>query len=213
MDANFPRVSVIVVNYNGIEHLGDCFSTLLKLDYPKDLIEYILVDNGSTDQSVRYVEKNFPDVQILRNSQNRGFAGANNQAANSAKGDILAFLNNDMKVHPLWLRKLVDKFRESSEDLACVSSKILNYEGDKVDFIGGGFTPFGISFQLDFGKSLKEIEYEDQDKEKELLFGCGGAMAIKRKVSSGNLEDLTKITSLILRMLTLVGGCGLWGTG
>jgi GT2 family glycosyltransferase len=191
MDADFSRVSIVVVNYNGIEHLGDCFSSLLKLDYPKDLIEYILVDNGSMDQSVRYVKNKFPEVQILKNSRNRGFAGANNQAARTAKGEILAFLNNDMKVHPLWLRKLVDKFRQSSNDLACVSSKILNYDGDKIDFIGGGFTPFGISFQTDFGRPVEEIEDEEQDTEKELLFGCAGAMAMKKNVflESGGFDE------------------------
>lgn len=191
MDANFLRVSVIVVNYNGVEHLDECFSSLLKLDYPKDLIEYILVDNGSTDQSVRYVEKNFPHVQILRNKKNKGFAGGNNQAAKIAKGEILAFLNNDMKAHPLWLRSLVNKFITSKDDLVCVSSKILNYDGNKIDFIGGGFTPFGISFQSDFGKSIKEVESEKQDVEKELLFGCAGAMAIKKDIflKSGGFDE------------------------
>jgi GT2 family glycosyltransferase len=182
MNENFQKVSIIVVNYNGLSYLRDCFTSLMEIDYPKELLEYILVDNGSTDGSLKYMEKRFPDVRIIRNNQNKGFAGANNQGANAAKGEMLAFLNNDMKVHPLWLRKLVDKFEESTEDLACVSSKILNYDGHTIDFIGGGFTPFGISFQIDFGKSVKDIANEKQDTEKELLFGCGGAMAIKKNV-------------------------------
>lgn len=191
MNKAFPEVSIIIVNFNGLNYLHDCFTSLMEIDYPKEQVEYILIDNGSTDGSVNYIEKRFPNVRILMNNQNRGFAGANNQGAIMAKGEILAFLNNDMKVHPLWLKKLVDKLRESSEDLACVSSKILNYEGDKFDFIGGGFTPFGISFQLHFGKSVKEIEFREQDKEKELLFGCGGAMAIKKNVfmESGGFDE------------------------
>jgi len=182
MNKDFPEVSIIVVNYNGLNYLYDCFTSLMEIDYPKELLEYILVDNGSTDGSVKYMEKRFPDVRILTNTCNRGYAEANNQAAKAANGEILAFLNNDMKVHPLWLKTLIDKFMESSEDLVCVSSKILNYEGDKIDFIGGGFTPFGISFQLAFGKPVEEIDNEIENHERELLFGCGGSMAIKKKV-------------------------------
>lgn len=185
------EVSIIVVNHNGMKYLEDCFSSLLEMDYPGDLLEYILVDNGSTDGSIDYMENKFPFVRILSNHENRGFAEANNQAAKAARGEILAFLNNDMKVHPLWLRKLVDKLRASSEDLACASSKILNYTGDKIDFIGGGFTPLGISFQIDFGKSVEEIANEKHDMEKELLFGCGGAMVVRRNVflESGGFDE------------------------
>jgi len=182
MENKYPEVSVIVANHNGMKYLEDCFSSLMKMDYPRELLEYILVDNGSTDESINYMKIKFPFVRILSNSQNRGFAEANNQGAKAAKGKVLALLNNDMKVHPLWLKKLLDKFLQSSEDLACVSSKILNYDGDKIDFIGGGFTPFGTSFQVDFGKSVKQIGGDSQDEEKELLFACGGAMAIKKEV-------------------------------
>jgi len=191
MIRDYPSVTIIVVNHNGMLFLEDCFSSLMRLDYPKNLLDFILVDNGSKDRSVEYIEVKFPNVRILRNSQNRGFAEANNQAAKAAKGEILAFLNNDMKVHPLWLRKLVDKFMASSEDLACVSSKILNYDGNKIDFIGGGFTPFGISFQIHFGMPIEGVNEESRESEKELLFPCGGAMAIKKEVylNSGGFDE------------------------
>ena len=191
MEHNYPEVSVIVANHNGLKYLGDCFSSLIKMDYPKELLEYILVDNGSTDESINYMKSNYPFVRILSNSENRGFAEANNQGAKAANGKVLALLNNDMKVHPLWLKTLLDKFLQSSEDLACVSSKILNYDGDKIDFIGGGFTPLGTSFQVDFGKPVKQIDTDSQDEEKELLFACGGAMAIKREIylESGGFDE------------------------
>lgn len=182
MDKYSIKGSIIVVNYNGLDHLDGCFSSIMQIDYPKELLEYILVDNGSTDGSVKYMESNFPEVRIIRLDRNYGFAKANNEAAKIAQGEILALLNNDIKVHPSWLKKLIDKFVESSGDLACVSSKILNGDGNKVDFIGGGFTPFGISFQVDFGKPLKEIDDEKEDKEKELLFACGGAMAVRKDI-------------------------------
>lgn len=191
MERNYPEVSVIVANHNGLKYLKDCFSSLIKMDYPRELLEYILVDNGSTDESINYIKSKYPFVRILSNSENRGFAEANNQGAKAANGKVLALLNNDMKVHPLWLKKLLDKFLQSSENVACVASKILNYDGDKIDFIGGGFTPFGTSFQVDFGKPMKESDTGSQDQEKDLLFACGGAMAIKREVylESGGFDE------------------------
>lgn len=104
MENKYPEVSVIVANHNGMKYLEDCFSSLMKMDYPRELLEYILVDNGSTDESINYMKNKFPFVRILSNSQNRGFAEANNQGAKAAKGKVLALLNNDMKVHPLWLK-------------------------------------------------------------------------------------------------------------
>ncbi len=191
MKDKYLEVSVIVVNYNGLNYLKDCFSSLIKLDYPKELLEYFLVDNGSTDESINYMKSKYPFVRILSNSENRGFAEANNQGAKAANGQVLALLNNDMKVHPLWLKKLVDRFLESTENVACVSSKILNYCGDRIDFIGGGFTPFGASFQVDFGKPVNQIDTDSQDQKKELLFACGGAMAIKREIylESGGFDE------------------------
>jgi len=182
MGNKYLEVSIIVVNHNGMKYLENCFSSLLEMDYPRELLEYILVDNGSTDGSINYMEGKFPFVRILSNRENIGFAEANNQGAKAARGKVLALLNNDMRVHPLWLKKLIEKFLHSSEDLVCVSSKILNYDGDKIDFIGGGFTPFGTSFQVDFGKVMEQIDANSEDLEKELLFACGGAMAIKREI-------------------------------
>ena len=86
-------VSVIVVNWNGKEHLEGCFTSLKKQTY--DSLELLLVDNASVDGSVGYVEGCFPMVNVLVNPENRGFGPAVNRGVEQAKGAYVLFLNND----------------------------------------------------------------------------------------------------------------------
>ncbi|MEZ4689091.1 MAG: glycosyltransferase [Ignavibacteria bacterium] len=70
-------ISIIIPNFNGKDHLKDCFDSLYKQSY-KDF-EIFLVDNNSTDDSIRFTEKNYPEVKIIRFNYNSGFAIAVNQ--------------------------------------------------------------------------------------------------------------------------------------
>ena len=170
-----PLVSIIVINYNGFSLLKDCFSSLKNLTYPSDCIEFIMVDNGSSDKSLLLMKEHFPDVKIIENKKNLGFAEPNNMAASMAEGEYLAFINNDMKVSPDWLIKLVEAIRNSPPDVICVGSKILNWHGETVQFAGGGLAFDGRGFEL---SSLPE----HKETYPPILFACGGAMLIKRDV-------------------------------
>lgn len=64
-----PPVSIIVINYNGFDLLKDCFTSLKNLTYPAKSIEFIMVDNGSSDRSVVFMKENFPDVKIIENKK------------------------------------------------------------------------------------------------------------------------------------------------
>ncbi len=102
-----PFVSVIVLNYNGKGYLHTCLSSLCNLNYPAQLYEILLVDNGSEDGSVDYVKKHFPRVKVIESSVNLGFAGGNNLGIGKATGDYVALLNNDTAVEQDWLAELV----------------------------------------------------------------------------------------------------------
>src|SRR5438045_7396144 len=97
-NSNLPLVSVIVLNYNGLRYLDDCFRSLLDLDYPAASLELLLVDNGSTDESLAFMAAHFPQVRVHRLAQNIGFAAGNDAGAEVARGEYLAFLNNDTRV-------------------------------------------------------------------------------------------------------------------
>src|SRR6476620_9771622 len=94
----YPSMSVVVLNYNGLKHLEPCYNSLLALDYPGEPPELMLVDNGSTDGSVSFMGERFPGVRIVETGSNLGFAGGNDFGAEAANGHYIAFLNNDTRV-------------------------------------------------------------------------------------------------------------------
>src|SRR4030066_704578 len=112
---DYPLVTISVVNLNGKDYLGECLSSIKEMEYPMDKIEIIVVDNGSTDESGEFIKENYPDIKIIKNSKNMGFAYANNQAAKKAGGEYIAFLNNDMKVDKDWLAELLKPIYRNKE--------------------------------------------------------------------------------------------------
>ncbi|MBW4630635.1 MAG: glycosyltransferase [Iphinoe sp. HA4291-MV1] len=185
--SNLPTVTVIVLNYNGLRHLQDCFSSLLKLDYPKDRLELMLVDNASTDSSIGYVQASFPQVRIVRNEENLGFASGNNCGAREATGEYIIFLNNDMWVDPQFVQGLV-KAVQSEPGVVSVGAKILNWDGTRFDFVGCASHFAGFAYQEGMGKPFTSDQFCNI---KPLLFACGGAMLIDRQVflEVGGFDD------------------------
>jgi GT2 family glycosyltransferase len=169
-----PGVSLVILNWNGREHLGPVLSSTQKLDYPADRLEVIVADNASSDGSSAYVRDNFPAVRLIELDRNYGFAEGNNRAAAAAGHEWLAFLNNDMRVEPDWVSKLVAPVLTNPK-LGAVSSKILNWDGTAIDFIGAGINFQGFGFQIDHGKRASE-----KDVARRLLCPCGGAMLVRK---------------------------------
>jgi len=154
--------------------------SLNNLDYSKPLVEIIVVDNGSTDESLKFVQETQPNIKLIRNPLNYGFARASNQGAEAAGGEWLAFINNDMRLEPDWAQRLLEALSQRGEDVVCAGSKILSWDGGRVDFIGGSMAFNGHAFQRHFGEPVEAVE---QPREvQETLFACGGAMLIRRDV-------------------------------
>ena len=102
-----PDVSVCIANWNCVELLRRCLRSLF--DQPQGVtLEVVVVDNGSTDGAAEMVAAEFPQVVLIRNTDNRGFARASNQAAAAARGKFLFFLNNDTLVPAGTLRQFLD---------------------------------------------------------------------------------------------------------
>ena len=178
-------MSVIVVNLNGRALLGECLSSIAAQEHAA--AQVILVDNGSTDDSVDFVHHTFPAVQVIEAGRNLGFAAGCNLGARYAAGEFLAFLNNDARADPGWLRAMVDAAR-ADPAIACVGAKILNQEGQAIDFVGTGMTLSGRGFQIDEGMPATLDWY---DEPREVLAPCGGAMLIRRDLfwQMGGFDD------------------------
>lgn len=183
-----PTISVVVINLNGKHYLEACFTSLLNQNYPADLVELILVENGSHDGSSAFVAERFPTVQILQNAQNVGFAPAVNQGAAAASGHYLALINNDAHAHPDWLREMVELLERNRErGVVCVGAKMLDLEGRHIDFGGGAASFYGIGYQFFYRLPVEAARTEEQD----MLFACGGAMLVERDIflRTGGFDD------------------------
>ncbi|MFQ5585239.1 MAG: glycosyltransferase family 2 protein [Thermodesulfobacteriota bacterium] len=131
-----PVVSVVIANRNGLRFLKGCLTTLTAQHYCN--FEIIVVDNGSMDGSVRFIRETYPEVSVIENGDNRGFAAANNQGIAVARGRYVALLNNDTEVDREWLHRLVASAETSPPDVGMWACKILSLEDrETIDSVGG----------------------------------------------------------------------------
>jgi GT2 family glycosyltransferase len=128
-----PVCSLIVVNYNGLDHLKSCFTALHNLAYPRRQLDLILVDNGSQDGSIDCVRQTFPAVRTFVNTENN-FAKALNLGVAQAKGQYIGFLHNDVTVEAQWLKGLV-KLLDEQSNAGGAAGKIL-FKNGRVNSVG-----------------------------------------------------------------------------
>jgi GT2 family glycosyltransferase len=117
-----PPVSIVILTYNGSKFINGLMSSLLDQDYPLYRIEFIVVDNGSQDNTVALIQRNFPEVKCIALPRNIGFAAGNNVGYHNASNAYLVFLNQDTICHRHWLRGLVRPMLDDSQLAACVSN-------------------------------------------------------------------------------------------
>ena len=110
--ADYPVVSVIIPVRNRPAEIVACLNTLMQLDYPADRLETIVVDDASDDNTATVVER-FSGVRLIRMAQHRQASFCRNRAAETARGDILAFIDSDCLADPAWLKALVPAFRDT----------------------------------------------------------------------------------------------------
>jgi len=172
-----PLVSIIVVNWNGKEYLRDCLPSLHAQTFYN--FEVILVDNGSTDGSVEYVQRNFPGwVRILTNTQNEGFSGGNNRGIRAASGKYIVLLNNDAQADTCWLEELV-KVAEENPRAGMLACKIYLQGGSKIiDNVGHLIYRDG----LNRGRGRLEADHGQYENLEEVLFPSGCAALYRRQM-------------------------------
>ncbi|MCX6745862.1 MAG: glycosyltransferase family 2 protein [Candidatus Parcubacteria bacterium] len=173
------RVGIIIVNYNGLEYLSDCLTSLLNLDYPRGEYKIFLVDNASTDDSVNFVKNNFPQIEIIINKENLGFAEGNNigmKKALSENFDYVCLINQDTISEPDFLHKLVAN-AEGDESIAAVQPRLMLYpEKDKVNSLGNSIHYLGFGFS-----SGGYQNFDGNLQPKEIAYASGAAVLIKKE--------------------------------
>jgi GT2 family glycosyltransferase len=171
-----PRVSIVIVNYNGYRWLKMFMPYFLHTRYPN--FEIIVVDNASNDESVKYLRHNFNNIQVIELKENKGFAEGTNFGARAASGEVLAFLNNDMEVPEDWLIEATSKLM-SNELVAAVQCKIMQFENkNMIEAIGLSVDKYGIAQRIGYN----EVDVGQYDNLKEIGACAGGAMLIWKHI-------------------------------
>ena len=163
-----PFVSVIVLNFNGAHFLPTCLNALRTQTYPAQRFEVIVTDNGSTDESLPLLKREYPWVRILENGRNLGFSRANNAAVRVAEGEYVILLNNDTAPEPMWIEKMVE-VAESDPKIGVVSGHLrLYYDQLELRLETETFTPpndprhLGLMvYEVDTGTFRSVTQYLD----------------------------------------------------
>ncbi|MDO5655859.1 MAG: glycosyltransferase family 2 protein [Flavobacteriaceae bacterium] len=174
------KTAVVILNWNGIELLKKFLPSVTENSPQADIY---IVDNASTDDSVIFVKSNFPEVKIIQNSENLGYAGGYNEGLKSIDADIYCLLNSDVEVTKNWLSAFENIFK--NPEIAAAQPKILDFNHkNKFEYAGaaGGFLDnFGYPYCR--GRVFWTLE-EDQgqyDDEIEIFWASGACLFIRSK--------------------------------
>jgi len=176
-----PSIAIIMLNWNGFNDSVDCLNSIRNVSYQNYKI--VLVDNGSANEEGSRLKEAFPEVHLISNLINRGFAGGNNDGINWAldKGfEYILNLNNDCLVEKDWLTNLIHGIKTARADFA--TSRIMYYpDTDKICSDGDGLLPDGE------GIVLNHLSTAPESNEIKSIFGACGACSI---YSAACLEDV-----------------------
>ncbi|HLT53491.1 MAG TPA: glycosyltransferase family 2 protein [Flavobacteriaceae bacterium] len=132
------KIAIVILNWNGKELLAKFLPSVVKFSKGAEII---VADNASTDESVSYVKTHFPDIKIILNNENGGYAKGYNDALKQVDADVFCLLNSDVEVTKNWLEPILNQFNVSSET-AIIQPKILDYkQKEYFEYAGaaGGF--------------------------------------------------------------------------
>ena len=166
-------VTVIIPNYNGDAYIDDCLKSLQKQDF-RDF-EILVVDNASEDGSADFIEKNYPDVTLIRLSQNFGFSRAVNEGIRRTKTPYLILLNNDTVCDPGFVGELYRAIDQDRRIFSVASKMLQMYAPDKIDGAGDLYCALGWAFAI--GKDRSKKRYEKPGK---VFSACAGAAIYRR---------------------------------
>ncbi|HEX2913137.1 MAG TPA: glycosyltransferase family 2 protein [Chloroflexia bacterium] len=167
--------SIIIPNYNGARFLGGCLDSIKAQTLQP--LETIVVDDASTDDSVKLVRENYPWVKLLVRAQNGAFAKACNDGFEAANGDIIVLFNNDAEAEPEWL-EAIDRAFQSRPEISSVASRIMLYDRRNVFHTAGDY------YKANGIPGNRGVWQEDkgQYSQVEEVFGpCGCAAAYRRE--------------------------------
>lgn len=176
------KIAVVILNWNGKTLLEQFLPSVIQHSKEADIY---LADNASTDDSVSFISTHFPRVQIIRNSENGGFAKGYNDALEHVEADAFCLLNSDVEVSENWLYPIIETFNNDSK-IAIIQPKLLDYKHkDHFEYAGaaGGFIDkYGYPYCR--GRIFNTIEKDEgqYDDSSDIFWASGACLFIRKNV-------------------------------
>jgi len=170
-----PQISIVILNYNGLEYLRKSIPNILALEFPS--FEVVVIDNGSTDSSMLFLNQ-YPEIRTIANGKNLGYSQGKNIGVQTARGRYVLLLDDDINIlEPLLLDKLLNKFTE--REMGFLSLALVDSSKTVTEWYGGFYGPYGLKLRapvpidqiINHRDQLVEIAAPDGG---ELFFSLGG---------------------------------------
>jgi hypothetical protein len=171
------RVAVVIPNLNGEKSLGACLDSLLAQSYESNII---VVENGSTDGSLKLLQTKYPQVKVLQQSKNLGFAGGVNAGIRQAIDDgmeFVALFNNDAIADKYWLEQLVKEL-DIHKKVGATTCKFIKTNRTEMDSTGDFYTTWGLPYPRGRDESVSD-KYDSQT---DIFAASGGASLYRVKM-------------------------------
>ena len=176
-----PKIAVIILNYNSKKFILKFLDNVVRKSLNADI--YIF-DNGSTDDSIEYIESKYPGLKIIKNKKNDGYAGGYNKALKEVCSDYYILLNSDIEVTDNWINPVIELMKKDNQIAAC-QPKIKNYYNkDYFEYAGasGGFLDY-LGYPFCRGRIFNTVEkdYGQYNNSSEIFWASGACLFIKSK--------------------------------
>jgi GT2 family glycosyltransferase len=178
-----PKVAIVILNWNGRKYLEQFLPSVLAGTYPQQ--ELIVADNGSNDDSVSFLQTNYPKIRIIQLDRNYGFAKGYNLALKQVQSDYYVLLNSDVEVQPGWIEPVID-LMEADPSIGACQPKLLSYrEKNLFEYAGaaGGWLDFlGYPFARGRIFDICEKDEGQYDLTEPIFWASGAALFVRARL-------------------------------
>ncbi len=175
-----PKVAVVILNWNGRHFLEQFLPSVVQSTYTN--LEIVVADNGSTDDSLDFVKKSYPNIKLVVNDQNYGFAGGYNVSLAHVEADYYVLLNSDVEVEAGWIEPVIKYFQADARIGACQPKLRAYHQKTHFEYAGaaGGYIDlFGYAFCKGRFFDICEADEGQYEEPASIFWATGAAMFIK----------------------------------
>jgi GT2 family glycosyltransferase len=180
---HFPTVAVVILNWNGKSYLQQFLPSVMQSTYPN--LKVVIADNASTDGSVSFLQQQYPQIAVIQNRSNEGFAKGYNTALKKVEAEYFILLNSDIEVTPGWVEPVIE-LMESDNKIAACQPKLLSFHNKKqfeyAGACGGWIDKYGYPFSRGRIFDVCEEDNGQYDEVQQIFWASGAAFFIRSQV-------------------------------